>query len=407
MMDYVGTRRPLAAMLVLVALAASPAVALDEDPTWGPRETVWEAGDHVLHLATDRFLAYDHHGVPGVACAVRISDYINLRRRVPNLGWSTMINSGVTSTPCPTHAYDRHERPAICHVDPDNTTLVFSSWDGTQWDVDNILTNAGSCAAMAYDLYGRAAIAYTANSDSSVRYICDTDGDNDWADETSCNVFSGFTTYGDVKLAFDPLNRPVVAYWASFGGGDSKTIFISAQEGSYWPLAEVDYVETSELRLSLAVDQASGYAGLAYANDRSELTYAYWDGDEWLSEKLGGGMHPSLAFDPADGAPVIACTGKVDGLNLYYWDSDDGKWAGDLVDGEAGFGFCPSLAFNPYGDDPFGIAYFDSSGNVYYIQDPPVVPEPATLALLGAGLGTLLARHRRRNRVASGAGPAK
>ena len=388
-------------VLLAVAVPAAPALALDSDPVWSNREIAASNGDYTQHIGSDRYLAYDHYGTPGIVYQYTVNDFIFFRRRVEGTGWNTGMAFAGSPATSPTLVYDRHERPVIGYVNQGATSLNQAGWDGTVWPVTSVHDDAQLHASLALDLYGRMAMAWRGNTSENVRFIHDTDGDGDWAEETVLTVGAGWTSYSYPRLAFDGLNRPVVAYCLDQGAVRSVAVHVQDNGAWYSKIVVSDY--TSYYNLSLAIDPASGYPALAYNNSSGDLSYAVWDNDTavWQITALGKGAQPSLAFDPADGAPAIACTGDPGGnefLELYYWDSDDLTWREQAVDKEVDVGYAPSLAFNPYGDKPLGIAYFSMGGTLYYIQDPPVVPEPATMALLLAGLGACALNRSRRRR---------
>ena len=154
------------------------------------------------------------------------------------------------------------------------------------------------------------------------------------------------------------------------------------------------YGDPRSYSLSMALDPDTGYPAIAYGESDGDLFYATWDGNFWQSEKVADGFQPSLVFDPSDGEPVIAYQREGGGLSLAYLDADDGLWKDQVVDGTSGVGLWPSLAFNPYGDEPLGIAYLNSSGTIHYMQDPPIVPEPATMGLVLIGCAAVMAFRR-------------
>jgi hypothetical protein len=165
---------------------------------------------------------------------------------------------------------------------------------------------------------------------------------------------------------------------------------------------------------SLAVNPVTGHPAVAYSS-AAQIRYVEWDGKKWDCTNLyspwgNPTLYPSLAFDPADGHPAIAFyEGTTGGMTLdweaqmlrFAWFNGE-TWQMQTVDYAGDVGLCPSLAFNEYGNGWPAIAYFDINGNLWYIEDPPVVPEPATLALLAAGAASVLAGRRRKTRPGSG-----
>jgi hypothetical protein len=126
-----------------------------------------------------------------------------------------------------------------------------------------------------------------------------------------------------------------------------------------------------------------------------------WETRETITKSAEAGEHGGadriLAYDHHGRPGVVYIDGNGEDVRFARrlpavgWQTQTVDYAGDV-------GWCPSLAFNEYGTGWPGITYFDHAGNLYYIEDPPAVPEPATLALLAAGAAVLIARRRRRDR---------
>ena len=243
-------------------------------------------------------------------------------------------------------------------------------------------------------MFGNPAIA-SGREGASCRFITDSDGDGDWTDES--NYETGLGNYP--SLAFDALNRPMVA---GYDKADAAVCFAMATPDMGWFSATVDVVSTPDDvesgYPSLAIDPDTDFPGIAYYDElNGDLKYAGWDGDQWIIDVLDStgdtGLYPSLAFDPADGNPAIAYF-DADNTSLKLAFHDGGSWQIQTVDDVGDVGYCPSLAFNDYGTGFPSIAYFNATDTLYFIEDP-LVPEPATLALLLSGAIVVLARRRR------------
>lgn len=387
----------LLAGAALLGLTGSPLRALTSDPSWDPRVNLSNVADSGQLNGSDRHLVYDHHGEASVILGYEYSDPVYFYHCIEGSGWSYVAGYGIEAV-SPSLAIDRHERPWLGFVDGD--VLWCNHYSGTAWQSANVATGIGSAACMALDAYGRPAFVYLREEHNpGVMYVCDTDGDNDWTDETPTLLSQGYDAYYNPKLVFDSLNRPCVAYSAVDASFNAQLHLLTRQWGTWGGRAVVsgDTLEGG-YSVSLAVDPITGTPAVATTSGPGVVTYVHWAGDAFVAELPGAGFTPSLAFDPADGLPVIAYLAPGEDLGLMYYDGEG--WNYVVVDGVGHVGYCPSLAFNPYGDDPFGIAYYDSEGDsLYFIEDPRAVPEPATLTLLLAGCGALALRRRRARRT--------
>ena len=353
-------------------------------PNWKPFETVTDTlASQINHAGSDRTLAYDHHGNPGIAFYDDVNEVLRYARRVPGVGW---VHSEVDGTgdvgKYPSLAYDRYERPAISYFDETNDNLKYAHFNGTAWQVETMADSAdrvGQYTSLEFDLLGRPAVAYRDITNTSLKYISDTDGDLSLADETPITIVNDFNEGLYASLVFDPLNRPMITHHASSPDFDLR--FSVLESGLGWVTTTVDSTGDTGRHPSIAIDPDSGYPAIAYQlNGADDLRYAAWDGDSWdlttVDSSGDVGSSPSLAFDPADGNPAIAY------LRSTNWDLK----------------LSPSLAFNDFGTGFPSIAYFNSqgsgSGHLYFIEDPPALPEPGSLTLLSIGVAAALIRRR-------------
>ena len=402
----------LAALASLTAAISAWAIG-PEKPGWHPPELVLGggAGNPALHQGADRILAYDHYGRPGVA--VGCLSYTYYARRVPGYGWGGGYAVVVSSlfARSPSLAFDRHELPVvgcggeevyIARLDADNV-----------WHDDKVYNEPSYSCSVAVDLYGRMAMAWH-DPDPTIRKVLlayDRNDDGAFDEFGEIQTVNWPLTGQYVSLAFDGDNRPMLAYQDA----DSEDLMFAVQgAGTVWLNICVDGAGSQGWKPSLAVNPMTGYPAIAYAGDGGgSLRYAEWDGHEWQITTLpnprdNGILGVSLAFDPADGNPAIAyhegdpLSGDPApdwnfGLLAFTWRHDE-TWENQVVAWEGDTGLHPSVAFNDYGPGWAGIAYLDSLGNVWYVEDPPVVPEPATLALLAAGVAAVAAGRRRGDR---------
>ena len=264
----------------------------------------------------------------------------------------------------------------------------------------------GSWTSLAFDHTGRAAIAYNDISNARLRFLYDSDGDFDFTDEFPDTIDS-FAANEDAQytsLAFDSLNRPMLSYVTRRG-----ELKFAVRETLDWRTRTIDNSELGiEIASSLAIDPSTGHPAIAYTSIflNASLKYARWDGNDWILETVDSngstGAQPSLAFDPTDGNPAVAYHDLINGDLKIAW-HDGVEWQNDIVDDGGGSGVVgmnPSIAFREFGvgERVAAIAYHDDSGNLYYIEDPPIVQVPEAsglwLAMFGA-LIRLLHRERR------------
>jgi hypothetical protein len=379
-------------LVILLSTLAAPAAAITGTPSWKPRELVYDRAEFTSLDGSDRMLAYDHHGNPGLIYQDQNDGSLDYARRVPGVGWASVEidpNGGTQ----PSLAFDRYERPAIAYRN--TTSLRFAHFNGTTWQLQTADTSDAYEPALAFDILGRAAIAYGSLAPNyTLKYIRDTDGDFSFADETPVVVDSTMFTGFFQSLAFDPLNRPMIAHVERPGFFEDVLKFSVEEPGIGWVTTIVDTNPSPFAVLpSVAIDPDSGYPAIAYGGGAAGLRFAAWNGDEWdlttIDPTPDAGSQVSLAFDPADGHPAISYEDR-DTMTLKFAWHNGSVWQTQTVE----TGILPiyqsSLAFNDFGNGFPSIAYVDEFSDLYFIEDPPLaVPEPAAVVLLLAGLATV------------------
>jgi hypothetical protein len=413
---------------IVVAWLAALASLAGTLPAWaiGPEKPNWHAPEVVIdylshpdaHSGASRILAYDHYGRPGVAISGP-SFGLLYARRVPGYGWGIglpVITGGwpVGSLPLsPSVAFDRHELPVVGCGSGGNGTYIARLDADNVWHEQEVASEPSSYCSVAVDLYGRMAMAWYDETFSQMKFAYDRN-DNGVFDTTELEaVRSGGQTCRYVSLAFDPANRPMVALQNTTGGAEDL-MFAVRDAGTRWLEMTVDSAGSQGWMPSLAINPMTGFPAIAYAGDGgANLRYAEWNGEDWLVSVLpnpreNGITGVSLAFDPEDGNPAIAYheDEPLAGGRYLDWDATllaftwrhEDTWENQVVAWQGNTGLHPSLAFNDYGTGWAGIAYLDAEWKVWYIEDPPAVPEPATLALLAGGAAALAVGRGRRNR---------
>jgi hypothetical protein len=181
--------------------------------------------DIVSHFNQDRVLAYDHHGNPGIAFYDAVDNDLRYARRVPGVGW---VHSEVDTTGSiglyPSLAYDRYERPAISYQ---GSGLKYAHFNGSTWDIETIESTGiiGRYTSLAFDVLGHPAIAYRDDTNSSLKYVRDTDGDSGCGGVVARGTKRNFHTWvgfidrrGFVKVHFLQQSSCPLLVTAGWGG---------------------------------------------------------------------------------------------------------------------------------------------------------------------------------------------
>jgi hypothetical protein len=355
-------------------------------------------------LGADRILAYDHFGNPGVAYSRELELVLMYARFAPGAGWQSVIAEGAGNGggAHPSVAFDRRELPVIGFASSTLSSARIAAFNGTSWSsqpADPSFDQEGSYSSLAMDSTGKMALAYQDTSFNRLKYVKDSDGDGLFTDETPVYVTTPGNQGGSyASLAFDPLNRPMIAHYDEFPQ-DLK--FSVLDTGLGWVTTTVDSANMTGSHLSMAIDPDSGYPAISYYDDSvDDLRYAAWNGTSWNLTTIDSagtvGWYTSLAFDPADGNPAISYYDQTnDNLKLAWFNGT--SWQTQPVDTVGDVGVTTSLAFNDYGTGFPAIVYGDNLNNLYFIEDPPAaVPEPQTVTLLALGglLGSALYRRQ-------------
>jgi hypothetical protein len=397
--------------VVAVICDAESALAISAAPTWQPRQFIASNVNLNYHLGADRILAFDHYGDPGIAYVLGSPNYwLMYARYVPGAGWQSAIADGGNRGLYPSLAFDRRELPVIGYSNLSAKQQLVASFNGTGWSAqaadiaDEDLPYTGGFNSIAFDSTGKMATAYYHAYTGSLRYVKDTNGNGLLYDEGPQTVPGGSGYYA--SLAFDPLNRPMIAHQDAFNA-DLK--FSVLDTGLGWVTVTVDSAGSTGHHISMAVDPDTGYPAISYFdNTFFDLRYAAWNGSSWdltTVDSVGTvGQWTSLAFDPSDGNPAISYYDGTNGNLKLAWFNGT-SWQTQPVDTVGDVGVTTSLAFNPYGNGFPSIVYGDNFNNLYFIEDPPAsVPEPRMVILLAMSglIGPMLSRRQRAIQVVRG-----
>ncbi len=378
--------------------------AVSTTPAWKPSELIMNSSYD--NQRGDRFLAFDHYGVPSVV-TITTTGAVSFARQVDGVGWKNRTIGGVNAKHA-SLAFDRRELPGISFgADNGLNYSYFSTTTGTFLTnlVDNTAVTGRQWTlgtAVAFDLYGRPAMAATRNDGNfgDLFYISDTNRDGVLS---SADLLESVTTDPESfpSLTFDRQNRPIIAprylsqgifgdldVWMKdpFTGWGLSVVSTNAEEGT-----------PDAVTGSIAIDPTDGLPAVAWTHvisaNNSQLWYGKWNQlqSQWdltlvtnnPTSEMGS---ESLAFDPGDGRPAISYGDKTGNVNFAWFNGT--SWMTQVVTNTS-TAFAPrtSLAFNEYGHGFPAIAYITNSGagtgQLRFVVDPPIaVPEPSTFVLI-------------------------
>jgi hypothetical protein len=400
-------------VLILVTLVmAVPARAVTIVPFWKEPELIFEQDSMDGKMTgQDRFLDVDNFGNPGVALPARAGGAgTGFWHKLPGAAWNFGFATG-SSSAFSSFAFDRSEQPVIVSISVNAPQMQVSRPDlfGYATEIPALAPAGGGNTSLAIDPLGRTGIAYVDELDN-LKYMIDVDGNGAFDDDAGGPAVASLSNQMQrPSLAFDPQARPMVAFINGFTGTLNYDV---AQFGiNFGGRVEPDPTLPMVDFVSLAVNPLTGFPGIAYNDQRNGLLkYTQFDGADWNVEtvhtQVGGDasdMSVSLAFDPADGRPAIAFTGdtNTDRNVLQFAWFDGGAWNLQTVDDRTNIAAeAVSLAFHEdfgmgFGDGVPAIAYISDTGQVHYIEDPPLpVPEPSTVLLAFSSLSLLVNRFR-------------
>ena len=277
---------------------------------------------------------------------------------------------------------------------------ILSHYDGATWTPETAVSSgAAGGSSLGFDpATDQPAIAY--GGSGSVSYA--------WQDMTGWHtetIDSGFGSFHSASLRFDPLTgEPCVAYSHTFNG----TYFARRTGPGAWDIAPVQSMSFPYYTV-LEFNPVTGRPGIAYETSMgAPVNYAAFNGSGWDTWQVSTPGH--TCWDPVglayldDGTPLVAYTaGSFSTIPLtpanfrLAWMPDNEFVI--LSEPASGDNYPNSPRDLLVDNGAIHVAYISNTGTHYAAAPAPqgsVIPEPATLVLLAAGLIAVTARRRKR-----------
>jgi hypothetical protein len=299
----------LLALLALVTLAISPALAAD--PAGSPQapSAPWDlhqvdAAHYFLNL-TDRSLRFDKNGYPHVAYGGKYLYYA----WYDGSKWNqTTVDSSPGVGEYAALALDASNRPFISYYDTTNRSLKFAWYTGAYWDI------------------------YTVDSPTTL--MMDMLPEN-----------------------LHRLNVSDEVYLATAYPMEAVGLFTSITVDSL-NVVHISYVDTQV--------SSSGNPN----NPPGVLKYARWDGVTWqkgitIDNRNNVGIYSSIAINPDNGRPCVSYMSELYDDLKYACPKADGSWNPVTVDEVGDTGAFTSLAFDSAGNAHISYQNFGSSSLKY------------------------------------------
>lgn len=395
-----------------MALAGpTAAIAIDGTPVW-IQSPVGAVGAGAA--VSSPILAFDHNGTPAVSWSAFAgppgTDAVSRSER-SGLGlWATRpVSTGPALQTA--LSFDRAERPTTVWIDNFGAVLGQINDGITQTVAAGGASFSQPALSLTHDLAGNLRGVFSGATPGDLFSISESGGS---LSNASIGTLPGVNVLMDLRLTTDDRGLAhLIARVDLAAGGEGVIIASEPSFGGDWPSAVLVGADAVN-GVGIARDPADGNVALAYTTfefvtNTSTLFYSKFDGitfntTQVLSSTSDSFGDISLAFDLSDGRPAIAFEQQVaspaaDQLMFAFLDAT-ATWQTSLVDDTISISSVqgtlrgPSLAFDDFGTSFPAIAYIDADESLVVSFDPPGVPEPSTLCLLGIGLLIMAGRRR-------------
>ncbi|HEC80312.1 MAG TPA: T9SS type A sorting domain-containing protein [Firmicutes bacterium] len=230
---------------------------------------------------------------------------------------------------------DTEDRPHILYYQNFGyDKLIYTYYDEYEWIEEYVDDWYGDCS-MVLDDQDNPHISLRDWVNKDLMY-CYKDGDEWVVELVDDEEDSG--AYNDIVL--DSNGYPHISYAHSYVYLEDKDLRYAYFDGSEWHKEVVDdEYERQGYRTSIALD-SSDYPHITYEKDddysnNEYLSYAHWNGDEWILENIDyvdDRIYSSIVIDSQD-IPHVAYF-NYDNYDLMYAYREDGEWHKEVVDDE-------------------------------------------------------------------------
>ena len=226
---------------------------------------------------------------------------------------------------------DSMNNPHIAYYDADNGDLIYTKYDGWNWNTTTIDSgdDVGAHASLALDKFDKPHIAYYDTTNEDLKYA-HFDG-NQW-NNTSVDSDGSVGTYTSIDVSTN--TNPHIAY-----RDESNTnLKYAYYNGSAWKNTTLDGnwsgVDNVGTYASIALDSGN-WPHIAYYNETGgDLMYMYNDGTTWYRYTAYSinnvGQHADIALDSNDLPHFVHYNMQFQ--NLMYTKFDGLNWTTETVD---------------------------------------------------------------------------
>lgn len=271
------------------------------------------------------------------------------------------------------------------------SAVRFAHFDGSNWEselVDSGAEGPGYTLSLAYDLDGRAGIAYE-NPDNAQLTFARLEGDGWEIEEVPGTIEASWS-----ELAFDPEGNPRIVYEEYSGG-----LFLASREGETWAIETIEPESTYTAYPQLRADPL-GKLHVMYTRavppgpSVPELIYAFTTDGEWESETVTDDVSTfAFALNPTEQPAAVYATSHYE--TVFLATRDDDTWTAEELPRDPYLLGVDALAFMPSGEavlafsrggNPEWLVVARQSGEDWIVQEIDSAPE----ALRGVDLAISL-----------------